>query len=376
MQKDPDKDTKYIKIKKIDGQNFIKQLKKDLKLIDKKKKVLHEDDFILFPILNENYILDNLKSQNLNFEIIESKGILREDNKFKTLRDALEETLPENLLQYIPNSYDIIGEIAILEFDKFHDLDSKIDDLLKIKIAKALISVNKKVKTVYEKASEIKGEYRVRELKFLRGLDKSETIYKENGCNFKLDIKKTFFTPRLVYERKRLASGPIKEGEIIFDLFSGVGPIAIQIAKKHKVKVHAFDINPSAYHYLKENITINKLLGNVIPYNFDINSLILPTSEIGKKFENTADRIIMNLPEKAIDYINVGCYLMKKTGGILHYYQFSVKPNAIDKAIENVKTTLSKLNYSFDKILNSKIVKHYSPKSELVVIDLNLRSRT
>jgi len=376
MQKELDKDTKYLKIKKIDGQNVIKQIKKDVEVIDKNKKVLHEDDFILFPILNENYIINHFKNQKIEFEIIEGKGIIRDDYKFKTLKEALKNNLPETHIQYIPNSYDIIGEIAILEFDKFKDLDSKIDNSFKLKIADALISVNKKVKTVYEKASEIKGEHRVRDLKILKGTNKSETLYKENSCTFKLDIKKTFFTPRLVFERKRLASGPISEGEVIFDLFSGVGPIAIQIAKKHKVIIHAFDINPIAYHYLKENINLNKLSGNVIPYNLDINSLILPTSENSKKFQNSADRIIMNLPKKAINYINVGCYLMKKTGGILHYYQFSEKPDPIEKAFKNVKTALRKFHYSIDKILNSKIVKHYSPNSELVVMDLKLRSRT
>ena len=162
---------------------------------------------------------------------------------------------------------------------------------------------------------------------------------------------------------------------MIFDLFSGVGPIAIQIAKKNKVMIHAFDINPVAYHYLNENVSLNKLLGNIIPYNLDISSLILPSSEIGKSLENKADRIIMNLPEKAINYMNIASFLMKETGGILHYYQFTEKPDVIEKTIENVKTTLSKFNYSIDKIFNSKIVKHFSPKAELVVLDLKLISK-
>jgi len=375
MQREEFKDVKYVKIKKTDGQVFIKQFKTNLQVIDKKIKVLHEGNFILFPILDEKEVVNILKNQQFEYEIIKRKGSIRNDYKFKSLKEALKEILPENLFHYIPNSYDIIGDIAILEFDKFNDIDSKIDDSLKIKIADALISVNKKVKTVYEKAGEIKGEYRVRDLKLLKGKDKSETIYKENGCTFKLDIKKIFFTPRLVFERNRLASAPITEGEVIFDLFSGVGPIAIQIAKKNKVMIHAFDINPVAYHYLNENVSLNKLLGNIIPYNLDISSLILPSSEIGKSLENKADRIIMNLPEKAINYMNIASFLMKETGGILHYYQFTEKPDVIEKTIENVKTTLSKFNYSIDKIFNSKIVKHFSPKAELVVLDLKLISK-
>ena len=324
--------------------------------------------------MDEKEVVNILKNQQFEYVIIKRKGVIRNNYKFKSLKEALKKILPESLFHYIPNSYDIIGDIAILEFDKFNDLDAKIDDSLKSKIADALISVNKKVKTVYEKAGEIKGEYRVRDLKLLKGKDKSETIYKENGCTFKLDIKKIFFTPRLVFERNRLASAPITEGEVIFDLFSGVGPIAIQIAKKNKVTIHAFDINPVAYHYLNENISLNKLLGKIIPYNLDISSLIHPSSKIGKSLENKADRIIMNLPEKAINYINVASFLMKETGGILHYYQFTEKPDVIEKTIENVKTTLSKFNYSIDKVFNSKIVKHFSPKAELVAIDLKLIS--
>ena len=148
MRKEEFEDTRYVKIKNTDGQAFINQFKKNLQVIYKKMKVLHEDNFILFPILDENEIVDILKNQQFEYEIIKRKGIIRNDYKFKSLKEALKNILPESLFHYIPNSYDIIGDIAILEFDKFNDLDAKIDDSLKIIIADALISVNKKVKTI------------------------------------------------------------------------------------------------------------------------------------------------------------------------------------------------------------------------------------
>ena len=122
MRKKELKDAKYVKIKKADGQVFIKQFKTNLQVIDKKMKVLHEDNFILFPILDENEIVKILKNQQFEYEVIIRKGIIRDDYKFKSLKEALRNILPENLFQYIPNSYDIIGDIAILEFDKFNDL--------------------------------------------------------------------------------------------------------------------------------------------------------------------------------------------------------------------------------------------------------------
>ena len=103
-----DRNIKYFKVKKIDGQNFFKQIKTNVEIIDKSKKVLYEDDYILFPILNENQSSKIIENQNIEFEIIEAKGVENDNFKFKSLKDALKNSLPKNLFCYIPNSYDII----------------------------------------------------------------------------------------------------------------------------------------------------------------------------------------------------------------------------------------------------------------------------
>ena len=68
-----------------------------------------------------------------------------------------------------------------------------------------------------------------------------------------LDVKKVYFSPRLATERKRITD-QVKNNEIIVDMFAGIGPFSISIARKHKVKIYAIDINPYAYKYLKKNI--------------------------------------------------------------------------------------------------------------------------
>jgi tRNA (guanine37-N1)-methyltransferase len=156
-------------------------------------------------------------------------------------------------------------------------------------------------------------------------------------------------------------------------MFAGVGPFSIQIAKKHKVMIHAFDINPYAYNYLCENISLNKLIGTITPHNLDINNLLNSNNEIGKSLKNKADRVIMNFPENSIKYLNVACYLMKKSGGILHNYQISTKPNSIKNAINKLDDNLRKNNWFIGQIITSKVVKPFSPKSDLVVIDLIIR---
>ncbi|MFX1345250.1 MAG: class I SAM-dependent methyltransferase family protein [Promethearchaeota archaeon] len=370
----------FIKLKKKDAQFFIQLIKDQFRfdsVIDQKYKTEHKENDILFPLVKNKKIVDKLVRMMENlipFEIVFKKGISNPNFKYRTLEDALKGKIPPNFLNFIPRSYDIIGNIATLEFEKPNRIDNNKYDEIKKRVANAVIDVNKNVLSVFEKQSEIKGSYRLRDLTYLAGENNTETLHKENGCFFHLDVKTTYFSPRLVYERRRIAKNRIQENEVIVDMFSGVGTFSIQIAKLNSVEIHAFDLNPTAYSFLKENVGLNKLLGKIFPYNMNIRDLVNPSNQLGKKLNNKIDRIIMNLPKDSINFIDVVCFLMKKSGGILHFYQFSEKPNAINKSISILKKKLNEFDWNIDKLLESKIVKSYSPKAQLVVIDLFMKS--
>jgi tRNA (guanine37-N1)-methyltransferase len=372
--------SKFIKLENKDGQKLIDLMNRTMwnkSILEKKYKVIHENDFIFFPLIEDVDMIAEFTSfikSKLKFEIISMKAALNPNYKQKNLLEFLQDKIPKEYLNLIPKSFDIIGNLAIIEFERLKK--QEIEDLANIKteIANAILNLNKNVVSVYEKKSQIKEVHRIRELELLGGKNLSETIHKENNCSFRLDIKQTFFTPRLVFERNRVASSNIKENEIIVDLFAGVGPFSIQIAKLHNVRVFSFDINPRAYNFLKENINNNKLKGKIFPFHLDIKNLLDLNDELGNQLKNTVNRIIMNLPEKSIDYIEVACFLMNEKGGILHFYDFSEKPNPVDNTKEKLSKELSKLNWKIDKILESKIVKAFSPKSDLVVFDLVIKS--
>ncbi|MFW9875312.1 MAG: class I SAM-dependent methyltransferase family protein [Candidatus Thorarchaeota archaeon] len=379
--KDPKDNLKiaFIKLKKRNALHFIQFIKDHFKfnsVIDQKYKIEHYENKILFPLVENKkivYKLGKMMELLIPFELIFKEGTSNPNFKYRTLEEALEGKIPTSYLNLIPRSYDIIGNIAILEFEKIDQINNSDYDEFKNLVASAVIDVNKNVFSVFEKKSEIKGLYRLRDLSYLGGEKKTETVHKENNCFFHLDIKTTYFSPRLVYERRRISESDIKENEIIVDMFSGVGTYSIQIAKLYSVEIHAFDLNPAAYKFLKKNISLNKLKGKIFPYNMNIRDLVNPSNQLNNELNNNVDRIIMNLPEDSIEYIDVACFLMKKSGGILHFYKFSEKPNATEKTLGALKRRLDELNWVIDKIINSKIVKSYSPKAELVVIDLNMK---
>ena len=369
----------FLKIKQEFAENFLKLLKTKLQnepFLDRRIKVKHEGAYVLFPLINDvkkvNALIGGISNQ-LNFDIVSAEGVVEANYKYRSIEDALVGELPENILGLVPKSYDIIGKIAIVEFDQINTINDTNILSYKKKVAEALVSVNKSVKTVYEKKSEVKGIYRLKELNIIYGDDNPETIHKENDCLFKLDVKKTYFTPRLVFERKRVSSNNFKKQETIVDMFTGVGTFSIQIAKTHDVKINAFDVNPSAYKYLNENIEMNKIKGEVFAHNMNVKELLNPDNKLGNYLKNKIDRIIMNLPEQSINFLDVACFLMKKPSGILHFYQFCEKPNPIKKGIENLNTNLKDSGWYIEEILNSKIVKPFSPKSDLIVLDLKLK---
>ena len=367
----------FIKIRKQWGNQLIKNLKnlnKDSQLINNRYQIEHHNDYILFPLINKSSIrckiLKKIEKQGLKFDIIYREPAVNKDYKYRTLQEALNKKIPKKYLEFIPQSYDVIGTIAIVEFSGPNVFSLEIPLAIRKTISEAITQVNKGVKSVYEKNSEIKGEYRLRKLRHLFGEKKTETLYKENHCKFRLDVQKTFFTPRLVFERRRVSNLTYQKEEIVADLFAGVGPFSIQIAKKHQVSIYAFDKNATAIQYLKENIKLNSLQGMVKAFNMDIRTLIHQNNSTGNELAHTMDRIIMNLPEKSIDFIDIACYLLKPQGGIIHSYQFSEKERALQNALERLQSSLKKVHWKIEKVISKKVVKPYSPKKDLVVLDV------
>ncbi len=95
----------------------------------------------------------------------------------KRLREKLSETLAAETLSEVYNSFDIIGDIAII---KIHPSNLSNAE----EIAKKIMAVHRNIKTVLTPLTRITGDFRVRELRLLAGENKTNTIHKEVGMHF------------------------------------------------------------------------------------------------------------------------------------------------------------------------------------------------
>ena len=265
--------------------------------------------------------------------------------------ELLENELTTEEIENLRTSFDTIGDIVILEIPG--NLENK-----KQIIGDAALKFTKR-KAIYMKKSAIKGTTRVRDLEFLSGVDDSVTIHKEHGARLKLDVREVYFSPRLATERKRVMES-VKNGEKILDMFCGIGPFPIVIAKNKNVDIDAVDINESAIKYLDENIRLNKLKGNVKTYCGDIR-------EVSHTFNCKFDRIIMNLPGLAYTFLDVAFDLIDD-GGIINYYEFS---DSYEQGIKRLNEACEKYDKEVE-IINTRKVKSTSPGEWHVAIDAKI----
>jgi tRNA (guanine37-N1)-methyltransferase len=272
------------------------------------------------------------------------------------LHDFLKDKLSRAELELVPRAFDIIGDIAIIEIPA--ELKKR-----KSVIAKALKSLNPRIKTVCNKTGERSGEFRLQALEILLGKE-TTTEHREAGCMFRLDVKKTYFSGREATERQRIAS-QIKPGESVLVMFSGVGPSPITIAKTQpKVdKVYGVDINPEANRYALENVRINRVQLKVEPICGDVR-------QVCPKLKLKFDRILMPLPKGAHAFLDVAFRCLKK-GGIIHFYHWDKEEDLYTNALKFVQTAAKKTGKKV-KILQKKRVLPYGPRVWKTCIDFRV----
>ena len=279
-------------------------------------------------------------------------------NKINSYKENL--VIPKDLKKYLPTSYDIIGNIALIK------LTSELLDY-KNNIADAFLDSYKHIRTVCL-IKPVSGELRTRDIEVIGGEKNLTTTHKEYGAVFKLDVSKVYFSPRLANERKRIAD-KVKKNEVIIDMFTGVAPFPIIISKYSEPNiVYAVDKNKDAIEYAGYNITRNKVLDKVELIHGDSKNV----SKIFNERDVLADRVIMNLPFSALDFFKYVFGIISE-GAIIHYYNVTREEN-INAHIKKLEIIAEKNGFYLEK---SKIneIKSYSPSEFYIGIDITAKKK-
>lgn len=275
------------------------------------------------------------------------------------LKDVLAGVLDADEAAQVYSAFDQIGDIIII----------KVPDGLagkKMLIAEAILTNVKTAKAVFAQASAVRGDFRVRDLEFLAGDDRTVTEYKEHGCRFKVDVAKTYFSPRLSTERQRIAC-LVGENEVVVNMFAGVGTYSIIIAKLNKTcKVYSIDSNVIATDLCSENARLNKVSERVIPICADA------ATAISDLLAGVADRVLMPLPERAKEFIEPAVAALKEKG-VVHYFAH-VRADGKKGAKELGEKDAREAFRNYDhEVTETTVVREVGPRFYQIVADVTVR---
>jgi tRNA wybutosine-synthesizing protein 2 len=283
------------------------------------------------------------------------------------LANRLKDVLEEGQLKLLPSGIQIIGSIAILS------INSDVERFKK-NIGEEVLKIYPNINSVYLKKGEIKGIFRepqIEILAFRHNIAEKIATIKENGCIYRFDITKLMFAKGNINERVRIAK-QVKSGEIIVDMFAGIGYFSVPIGKlSNPKKVYSIELNPNAFYFLNENLKLNHISHKFETFNSDNRKIVQYLLDNGVK----ADRVVMGYLPPPMDFMD-SAFKISKKGTIIHYE--CLLNEDLEKKKKEVKEILSqilekaKIQKKSVKLLSINYVKSFKPHVNHEVLDLRV----
>lgn len=276
-------------------------------------------------------------------------------NNMRSLHKILEDVITPEERKTMPASFDVIGNIAILDIPP--TLRNKEKE-----IAKKVLETFKNITTIARREGIHEGEFRTRKVKILAGKRTKTTIHKESGIILKINVEKCYFSPRYGTERLRIAS-QVKEGERVLVMFSGVGPFPLVIAKNSKPsQVIGVEKNPECHKLALENKTLNKKAGKITEFFKGDVKEILPLIGL-------FDRIAMPLPKGGEEFLDYAIESIKK-GGTIHFYDFA-SPDTFEYSQQKIIDSCKKIRRKC-RIIQTTKCGEIKPRTYRICIDAKI----
>ncbi len=326
---------KAVRVKEEEAENVRQKLLSD-GILDKTRKLVKRNGFIDIPVTDSRGGIGLVEQETPEFYIPK-----------KTLGSILDIPLHEKEL--LPSGWQLLGDVIIITLRE--KLETRKND-----IAKALLSMYPGCRTVLLDRG-ISGQMRQPMREMIAG-DNTETIHRENGCLFKLDAMQIMYSQGNLAERKRMSK--LGNGEIVVDMFAGIGYFSIPMAVHSKpLKIISIEINPVSAGFLRENIRLNRVEKIIEPVEGDC-ALVTP--------RGIADRVIMGYLD-AHQYLEHGIRALVHDG-IIHYHE--AVPEAVEqRPVNRIVETAGKLGRKVE-IIEARRIKKYSPGVWHVVVDAKI----
>ena len=328
----------------------VRQALRHLGLIDRGVRITKRGDVVLIPVTAEPPA--ELLTRGVHLEEVDRMA------PRSTPRDPQAE-LAARLRRYrvpqglAPTKWERLGDVIVL---RLREDARDYGDRIGFAFAETF-----DVRAVVEDLSGIHGVLRTPEVRILwgRGL---EVEHLEGGVRYAFDVAKIMFSSGNLPERTSVA-GKIRDGDVVVDLFAGIGYFALPIAVHARpARVVACELSPVSFHYLVENVRRNRA-ATVEPRFGDCRATAP---------RNVADVVIMG-HFSAAEYLDVALDCLRGSG-LLIYHELCPREQFPQAPVAHLTEGARKRWFDVESV-HSRILKSYAPGIVHAVLEARVRRR-
>lgn len=297
-------------------------------------------------------------------EILE---IIREEGepRLRTLTDHLRESgWTDEELKTAPGSWAVIGSVILADIG---------EAVRPGEVGDALLAMHGSADTVLARDG-IDGEHREPSVEVIAGEGDTETVHREHGTTYAMDLSNVMFSPGNKAERARMGDVVAGDGEgdgdpeRVLDMFAGIGYFTLPMARAG-AQVTAVERNPASFEYLVENVVRNGVQDRVETYRADCRDVVSGGLDAAENGGDTFafDRVVMGHYD-AYEYLD-SAFAAVVPGGVLHVHEATPEALVPDRPVGRIRDAATEADRSVE-ILDTRDVKGYSEGVRHVVVDV------
>jgi tRNA wybutosine-synthesizing protein 2 len=318
-----------------------------LRALRKDVRIFEEGEHVLIP-LRQGF--DESRLHDLDIEIVDGDARSRTCyiSPYDQVRGRL--SLPKDLDALLPQKWEMFGDVVVFR------LSPRLQEMSE-DVAKAYAEVLH-ARTVCLEKGTIEGVYRTPNVEVIWG-DGTVTVHRENRVLYKFDVAKVMYSSGNFPEKKRMSELDCR-GETVVDMFAGIGYFTLPLAVHAKAKrVVACEINPVAFSFLQENVSLNAVGEAVEPVLGDNRDL---------PGEGFADRVLMGYVGTTHEFLPKA-FSLTKPGGVVHYHETCPVDEWPQRPLRRIAKAAGKRSF---EIGYKGEVKSFAPSVSHYVMDVRL----
>ncbi|MFC7072681.1 class I SAM-dependent methyltransferase [Halovenus rubra] len=288
--------------------------------------------------------------QTAVLEVVEQRG----EQRLQTLADHLRKRgWNESEIDDAPGSWAVIGSVILVDL---------ADVPRPGEVGKALLAMHGHADTVLAREG-ISGQHREPSVDVVAGVGDTETVHREHGTTYALDLAEVMFSPGNKAERAHMGE-VVTDGERVLDMFAGIGYFTLPMARGG-AQVTAVEHNPTSFQYLVENVVNNGVQAAVETYRADCRDVVARGVEKANS-QFVFERVVMGYYD-AYEYLDSGLTALE-SGGTVHMHAATPEAAIPDRPVDRLHTAAKRTDRQVEDYALREI-KGYSEGVSHVVVD-------